>query len=91
MAKFLGQPKPVRCSACGEFCELFMPDNRTFVPCCPDCWEQIDTVDRMKIIMAGRQEATWDALVQIVNGWLDEKVAEIVRQKLNDRQTWGDN
>ena len=53
--------------------------------------EQVPVTIRLQMLVACRQNETWESLVSIINGWLDEKVSEIVRQKLDDRQTWGDN
>ena len=85
MAKYLGERKKRLCGLCGETHPPHMPDNQTFVPCCAECWSTISPDVRLQVLVAARQNETWESLVQIVNGWLEEKVSEIVREKMSDR------
>ncbi|MEO1979149.1 MAG: hypothetical protein ABGZ23_25205 [Fuerstiella sp.] len=86
MAKFLGSLKDELCGICSAKHSPYMPDNRTFVPCCPACWKEIPKHVRLMVLVQARQEDTWASLVSVLNGWLEEKVTDIVREKLDSRQ-----
>jgi hypothetical protein len=84
-------PQPQLCGVCQASQQVFMPDNRTEVPCCKACWTQVPVHIRLQVLTTARQASTWEHLVQILDGWLDERLADRMAEKERHRDTWGGN
>ncbi len=83
---FPGQVKPQLCGICGTKHSPHMPDNRTFVPCCPSCWNKISPNVRLMALVEARQEDTWRGLVQSIDCWLEGPFLDMIERKMESRQ-----
>lgn len=54
------------CGSCQKRCAQFVPDNRTAVPVCPECWAKLNVVQRLMVLAAMKQAGEISDLVNVI-------------------------
>jgi hypothetical protein len=73
------------CAGCGEWHAPHCPDNATLVPMCPSCWGKMNINAKAFMISQMNNSATIDALANVILRGVDGAIADMVRQRLEER------